>query len=221
MALFENAPLSYSLGLRLSRMSWTYSLFAVALLINAGTPGPSIAALVSRVISSGWRDVAPFVAAVWLGEVIWLTVAMAGLSALAETFHVAFLILKYCGIAYLAFLAWQMWHEPVATEEETLPEGRSGWSMFAAGMALTLGNPKIMVFYLALLPTLIDLSKATISLWAVVAAVTVVVLAGINIVWIMLAHNARKMLRTPRAAKIANRVGATSLGGAAAVIATR
>ncbi|SDX77869.1 LysE family translocator [Roseicitreum antarcticum] len=196
-------------------------LFAFALLINAGTPGPSIAALVSRVISNGWRDIAPFVAAMWLGEVIWLTVAVAGLSALAETFHIAFLMLKYCGVAYLAYLAWKMWHEPVTTEEETLPEGRSGWSMFAAGMALTLGNPKIMVFYLALLPTLIDLSNASMSLWAVVASVTVIVLAGIDIAWVALAHHARKMLKTPRAIKIANRVGATSLGGAAIVIASR
>lgn len=157
----------------------------------------------------------------WVGEVIWLSVAMAGLSTLAETFHVAFQILKYCGVAYLVFLAWQMWREPVAEENEALPEGRTGWSMFAAGMALTLGNPKIMVFYLALLPTIIDLSNATLSLWAIVAAITVFVLAGIDVVWIMLAHHARKMLRTPRAVKIANRVGATSLGGAAAVIATR
>lgn len=196
-------------------------LFAAALFINAGTPGPSIAALVSRVISSGWRDIAPFVAAMWVGEVIWLTVAMAGLSALAETFHVTFLVLKYCGVAYLAFLAWNMWHEPVAIENEALPEGRSGWSMFATGMALTMGNPKIMVFYLALLPTLVDLTNATISLWAIVATVTIIVLAGIDIAWIALAHHARKLLRTPRAVKIANRVGATSLGGAAAVIASR
>lgn len=195
--------------------------FAFALLINAGTPGLSITALVSRVISSGWRDIAPFVAAMWIGEVIWLTVAMAGLSALAETFHVAFMILKYCGVAYLAYLAWKMWHEPVSTQDETLPERHSGGSMFAAGVALTIGNPKIMVFYLALLPSLIDITNATVSLWAILATVTVIVLAGIDIAWIALAHHARKMLRTPRAVKIANRVGATSLGGAAAVIASR
>ncbi len=93
-------------------------LFAFALLINAGTPGPSIAALVSRVISSGWRDIAPFVAAMWIGEVLWLTVAMAGLSAIAESFQAAFLILKYCGVVYLAYLAWKMWQEPVATDDE-------------------------------------------------------------------------------------------------------
>ncbi|WP_418594880.1 LysE family translocator [Ponticoccus sp. (in: a-proteobacteria)] len=197
------------------------SLFAAALILNAGTPGPSIAALVSRVITRGCRDVAPFVAAMWLGEVIWLTLAMAGLSALAESFHIAFVVLKYLGVAYLLYLAWRMWTEPVADEGEALPEATSGWSMFGAGMALTLGNPKIMVFYLALLPTLIDLSGVTVALWAAVAAVTVASLALVDLAWIAAAHQARRLLRTPRAVRIANRVGAASLGGAAGVIATR
>lgn len=197
-------------------------LFALALMVNAGVPGPSIAALVSRVIARGWRDIAPFVAAMWIGEVIWLTVAMAGLAALAESFQTAFAILKYCGVAYLIFLAWKMWREPVTTvDSETIPVRKSQWSMFAAGMALTLGNPKIMVFYLALLPTLIDLTHATLSMWAILAALTLIVLAGIDCAWIALAHHARKLLRTPRAVRLADRVGATSLGGAAAVIATR
>lgn len=62
-------------------------IFAFALLLNAGTPGPSVAALVSRVITRGWRDIMPFVAAMWIGEVIWLTMAMAGLTAMAQTFQ--------------------------------------------------------------------------------------------------------------------------------------
>ncbi|WP_299682579.1 LysE family translocator [uncultured Roseobacter sp.] len=197
------------------------ALFATALILNAGTPGPSIAALVSRVISRGWRDVAPFVAAMWIGEVLWLTVAMAGLSALAETFHLAFVVLKYLGVAYLIWLAWKMWTEPVATEGESIPERKSGWSMFAAGMALTIGNPKIMVFYLALLPNLIDLTNATVALWAVVSVVTVASLALVDLAWIVAAHHARRLLRTPRAMRVANRVGAVSLGGAAGVIASR
>ena len=197
------------------------AIFAFALILNAGTPGPSIAALVSRVITRGWTDVAPFVAAMWLGEVIWLTLVMTGLSALAETFHTAFIILKYAGVAYLLWLAFRMWTQPVSTDGEALPDTRSGWSMFATGMALTLGNPKIMVFYLALLPTLIDLSSATVSLWALVASVTVGSLALVDFAWIAAAHHARRFLKTPRAVQVANRVGATSLGGAAVVIASR
>lgn len=197
------------------------ALFAAALILNAGTPGPSIAALVSRVITRGWRDIAPFVLAMWLGEVLWLTLAMAGLSALAETFHLAFVALKYLGVAYLIWLAWRMWKAPAATQEDALSQTRSNWSMFLAGMALTLGNPKIMVFYLALLPTLIDLGGVTLWSWALVAAVAVASLAAVDLAWITAAHHLQRLLRTPRAVRIANRIGATSLGGAAVMIAAR
>ncbi len=197
------------------------AIFAGALLLNAGTPGPSIAALVSRVITSGWRDVIPFVAAMWIGEVIWLTVAMAGLTALAQSFQFGFHVLKWLGVAYLCWLAFKMWHKPVGESADDLPRRASPLSMFAAGMALTLGNPKIMVFYLALLPSLIDLSATGLREWAILAAVTLVTLAAIDLTWTFLAHKARLLLRTPRATRIANRIGAVALGGAAAAIATR
>lgn len=85
------------------------TLFIGALLIAAGSPGPSIAALVSRVITGGWRGVLPFIAAMWIGEVIWLTLALAGLSQLAAQFHLGFVVLKWLGIAYLLWMALGMW----------------------------------------------------------------------------------------------------------------
>ncbi|MGL5009795.1 MAG: LysE family translocator [Paracoccaceae bacterium] len=197
------------------------AIFAAALLLHAGTPGPSIAALVSRVISNGWRDIAPFLLALWIGEVIWLTMAMAGLTALAQTFQLGFQILKWLGIAYLCWLAYKMWHQPVSQNAADLPRRASPWSMFAAGMALTLGNPKIMVFYIAILPSLIDLTSVGLQEWAVLALVTLAVLATIDLAWTFLAHKARILLRTPRAIRIANRISAATLGTAAAVIASR
>ena len=196
-------------------------IFAGALLLNAGTPGPSIAALVSRVITNGWRDVLPFVAAMWVGEVIWLTMAMAGLTALAQTFQFGFHILKWLGIAYLCWLAFKMWRQPVGEIADNLPRRSSPLSMFGAGMALTLGNPKNMVIYFALLPSLIDFSMGGFQEWAILSAVTLITLAAIDLTWTFLAHKARLLLRTPRATRIANRIGAVTLGGAAAAIATR
>lgn len=84
-------------------------VFAGALLIAAGSPGPSIAALVARVLSKGARDVLPFLSAMWIGEAIWLSFAVAGLAAIAETFHWMFVAIKWAGVAYLLFLAWKMW----------------------------------------------------------------------------------------------------------------
>lgn len=196
-------------------------LFAGALFLNAGVPGPSVAALVSRVITNGWRNVLPFIAAMWIGEVVWLSMAMAGLTALAQTFQLGFHILKWVSIAYLCWLAVRMWRKPVNEGGEELPQRTSSWSMFSAGMALTLGNPKIMVFYLALLPSFVDLSKAGIGMWAVLASITLVTLAVIDLTWTFLAHRARVLLRTPGAVRLANRIGAVAMGGAAAVIAAR
>jgi threonine/homoserine/homoserine lactone efflux protein len=196
--------------------------FALALLLNAGTPGPSIAALVSRVITDGWRDVAPFLAALWVGELLWLTCSMAGLTALAETFYVGFAALKWLGIAYLLWLAWKMWTrrvDDVATE--AMPRRGGAWSMFGAGMALTLGNPKIMVFYLALLPSLVDVSSFHLGYWAVVCGVALAVLVTVDVTWVVVADRVRHVIRTPRALRIANRVSAGAMTGAAIAIATR
>jgi threonine/homoserine/homoserine lactone efflux protein len=201
-------------------------IFAGALVLAAGSPGPSIAALVARVTARGWRDVLPFAAAMWLGEALWLTLAVYGLAALAETLHGAFLVVKYLGVAYLLYLAWKMWHAPVApTSASPTPAGRSrrrsGRGMVLAGLAVTLGNPKIMVFYLALLPTIIDLAGITLVGWLELTATMLVILAAIDLGYIALAARARLLLRSPRALRIANRTSATFLGGAAATLATQ
>ena len=61
----------------------SFVLFAGVLAIAAGSPGPSIAALVARVLARGWREVLPFLAAMWIGEAVWLAVAVGGLAAVA------------------------------------------------------------------------------------------------------------------------------------------
>jgi len=196
-------------------------VFAGALFVAAGSPGPSIAALVSRVLTRGFRDVLPFLAAMWVGEVLWLTLAVAGLAAIAETFHLLFVAIKWMGIAYLLFLAWKMWTAPEAVDPATLAADRSPVRMFLAGLAVTLGNPKIMVFYLALLPSIVDLRAITVVGWAGLALTLLVVLVCIDLTWSLLAIQARRVLRSPRAVRRANRASATLMTGAAVAIATR
>jgi threonine/homoserine/homoserine lactone efflux protein len=197
-------------------------IFAGALLVAAGSPGPSIAALVSRVIARGWRDVVPFAAAMWLGEALWLTLAVYGLAALAEALHGTFLAVKYLGAAYLLYLAWRMWFAPVAIHPASpAPRSASGVRMFLAGLAVTLGNPKIMVFYLALLPSLIDLAGITPVAWLELTCTMLMVVAAIDLAYILLAARARRLFRSPRVLRLANRTSATILGGAAATLATQ
>lgn len=196
-------------------------IFAGALLVAAGSPGPSIAALVARVIAKGFRDVFPFLAAMWIGEAIWLSMAVFGLAFVAQTFHFAFLVVKWAGVAYLGWLAWKMWSAPVAVGDGDMPREDSPAKLFLAGMAVTLGNPKIMMFYLALLPTIIDLGSVTMLGWAELTVTMAVVLVAIDLVWVLAAAQGRRLLKSERAMKIANRVSACTMAGAAAAIAAR
>jgi len=196
-------------------------IFAAALFVAAGTPGPSIAALVARVVTRGFRDVFPFLAAMWIGEAIWLSMAVFGLAFVAQTFHLAFVVVKWVGVAYLAWLAWKMWNAPASVREDDMPRGDSPAKLFLAGMAVTLGNPKIMMFYLALLPTIIDLGAVTVLGWAELTLTMALVLVAIDLSWVFAAAQARKFLKSRRAVRIANRVSATAMAGAAVAIAAR
>jgi threonine/homoserine/homoserine lactone efflux protein len=194
-------------------------VFALALCVAAGSPGPSVAALVARVLTNGLRDVLPFLAAMWLGEALWLGCAVAGLAVVARTLGVVFLAIKLIGVAYLLFLAWKMWFAPIEVSKSELPSGQSAWRMFAAGLTVTLGNPKIMMFYLALLPTIVDLDRVGGTGWLELTAVTLLVLMTVDLAWALLAVRARRLLTSRKAVKIANRASATTMAGAAAVIA--
>lgn len=195
------------------------TMFAAALAIAAGSPGPSIAALVARVIARGPGAVLPFLAAMWLGEAMWLGCAVFGLAFVAQTFQLAFAVLKWAGVAYLLYLAWKMWTAP--TEAQALPDATSPWRLFGAGLAVTLGNPKIMVFYLALLPSLLDLAAVTFVGWVELTVVMALVLIAVDLAWVFGAAQARRLFQTPQGRRLANRLSAGMMAGAAGAIAAR
>lgn len=201
----------------------TIVIFAGALILAAGSPGPSIVALVSHVMARGWRDALPFAAAMWVGEVIWLSAAVFGLAALAQTLHFAFVFLKYLGVAYLLYLAWKMWFAPVDFSRDGHTDAPTGTPVrvFFGGFTVTMGNPKIMVFYLALLPNIVDLPSIDVGGWVALSLTVMVVLAAIDLTYMVLASRARRFLTRPSAARIAKRISALCMGGAAVTIAAK
>lgn len=197
-------------------------VFAGALFVAAASPGPGIAALVARVLGRGTAGAVAFTAGLAIGDVVWLGVAVAGMSALAQTFGGVFLVVKYAGAAYLLFLAWKLWTAapPVAVGGEP-PRPDPSWRLFLAGLAVTLGNPKVMVFYLALVPNLIDVTAISMLGFAELAAVLLGVLAIVFGFYIVLAARARRFLTSPRAVRAVNRTTGAVMAGAAVAIATR
>jgi threonine/homoserine/homoserine lactone efflux protein len=146
---------------------------------------------------------------------------VAGLAIVAQAFSAVFVIVKCLGVAYLLFLARKMWLAPSDVGRDRLPERRQPWRMFAAGMAVTLGNPKIALFYLALVPTMIDLQHVGLVSWLQLVTTMAAVLIAVDLGWALVAVRARRLLTNRRAVQVANRSSAALMASAAVAIAVK
>lgn len=196
-------------------------LFAAALTIAAAIPGPSIAALIARVLTQGPGRNIGFTAGLVVGDMLWLAAAVYGLAAVAAEAHQVIVVLKYLGAAYLIYLAYKMWTAPAADPLPSAPKGRKHLGSFAGGITMGLSNPKTMLFYLALVPNLIPLSQMEASTFAELVGVQAVVLTVVLGVYLFGATYARQFIASQRHMRIANRGSALLMGGAAALVATR
>jgi threonine/homoserine/homoserine lactone efflux protein len=130
--------------------------YSGALALAAAIPGPGITALVARALGSGFRSSLFMSLGLILGDLVYLTAVVLGLAIVAQTFGMVFLVVKWLGVAYLGYLAWTFWTRGVTAETVEARKGRDGFvPSLLAGLTLTLGNPKTMIFYLAVTPTIV------------------------------------------------------------------
>ncbi len=197
-------------------------VFSIALLVAAASPGPGIIAVVARVLAGGTGDVLAFAVALAIGDVIWLTLSIAGLAVLAQTFHALFVAVRWIGAGYLVYLGWKMWTAPAITPQAPdATRARNRTSMFLAGLTLALSNPKVMLFYLALLPVIVDVRHVSVLGYLELVLVTVAVLALVLGCYIVLAGRVRSFFNSPRAVRWVHRGSAGIMMGAAAWLAAR
>ena len=196
-------------------------VFALVFAVACASPGPTIAALVARVLGKGMAGAPAFCCGLMIGDLVWLACAVFGLAALAELFQPLFQVIKYLGAAYLLYLAWKMWTAPAAQPVNTALAKGDTVKLFFGGLALALGNPKTMLFYLALLPTVVSLSDLSWVGFAQLLAVIALVYGVVLCSYTLLAARARGLFRSARAMRIVNRTTGTVMAGAAVAVATR
>ena len=200
----------------------TLLAFAVAFFVFAASPGPDNMTIVARTISHGPASGIAYGLGTTLGVLVFLALAAFGLSVLAAEMGALMTVLRLAGAAYLVWMGFRLWTAtPVVPNLQPTGAPRGLFTIFATGVALNLGNPKMPLFYVALLPDVVGASL-TLShlgaLSAVVLAVEVLVVGG----HVLLATRARKLLRTPHVVRRANRVaGGVMIGAGVAVLAAR
>lgn len=135
------------------------ALFAATVFVLNATPGVDMALTVGATLRAGWRQGVAVVLGINLGCVFHTFAAAFGLAALLAASAEAFTVVKLAGAAYLLYVAWGMARaglRPVAASAEAAAVaptfGRGVWQGFLTNAL----NPKVALFYLALLPQFID-----------------------------------------------------------------
>jgi threonine/homoserine/homoserine lactone efflux protein len=200
----------------------TLIAFAAAFFVFAASPGPDNMTIVARTITHGAPSGIAYGLGTVAGILIFLTLAAFGLSLIAQEMGVAMTVLRYGGAAYLIWMGVKMWTAPaVVPQLQPVSERRGLFSIFLTGFVLNLGNPKMPLFYVALLPNIVGASLTVdhlAALAAVILCVEVVVIGG----HVLLAVKARKLLRSERVVRRVNRVaGGMMIGSGVAVAASR
>ncbi len=184
------------------------SLLTASVVISL-TPGAGAINTMSNSLSQGWRR------SIWgiLGQqaalVIHVAIVAAGVGLLVQRSPVLFEVVRYAGVAYLAFLGIRMFFsKPNVTDgSEIVFEAEPRWSMFRRGLWVNLLNPKAIVFYLAFVPSFVRPDQPQLPQYLVVMATTVTV--DIVVMWFFFAAVARpfrKWSATPQGAVTLNRI---------------
>jgi len=195
--------------------------FCAVYALAVATPGPGIAAIVARSLAHGFRGAPAFVAGFIVGDLLWFGIAATGLAALARTAATVFVAIKWAGVVYLLYLAWKLWTAPAERVAAVEDPRQHGWRAFLASLMLTLSNPKAVLFFLALLPTVIDLASMNLLRFIEISLAIVVIMPIVMFSYVFLAARAREMFTTPRAVRRLNRSSGIAMAGAAVVVATR
>ncbi len=194
-------------------------LYAGALLVLFLTPGPVWVALVARTLSGGFHGAWPLALGVVVGDVLWPFLAILGVSWIISVYADFLLVLKWVACITFILMGWLVIRsadKTIASDNRLTKPGM--WAGFLAGLAVILGNPKAILFYMGMLPGFFDLSALT---WADIAAICflsfLVPLIG-NLALALSIEKARALLTSPTALKRTNLTAGFLLVGVGLII---
>ena len=191
--------------------------FAVVALVLTLTPGLDTALVLRAALTEGRREAAATAGGIVAGLFVWGAAAAVGVSALLTASELAFDVLRYAGAVYLLwFGARLLWRATRSRPAVPVPEdaaGRSAWRAARVGLFTNLLNPKVGVFYVALLPQFLPAGSDPLLVGLLLAGVH----ALLSVVWfgllIALAALLSRRLRRPATLRTIDGVTGVTLVG--------
>ncbi|OKJ15887.1 lysine transporter LysE [Kitasatospora sp. CB01950] len=196
--------------------------FALVVGLLTLTPGLDTALILRTAALGGRRQAWGVVLGIQTGTLLWGAASAAGLSVLLTASRAAYETLRWAGVCYLLWMGVQMLRnrhqETDLAAEETVNSG-GWWAGWRRGTLTNLLNPKVGVFYVAVLPPFIPADEPHLAAGVLLTSVHVVEGTLWSAVLIAFAHTLRNWLRRPAARRVLDRITGTAVIGFGAKLA--
>lgn len=196
-------------------------IYAGTLTLAAATPGPAIISIVTTAITKKWKTVGALALGVAIGDLPLAILVLLGLAFVVQSLGWLFVFLKFAGAAYLLWLGLKLWFSNGGTRDRSQVRGTSALRSFLVGMAISLSNPKAILFHAGIMPLLLDLRHVTIFEVATVGFLILCIDLSVCFGYAIAGFQARGFFRIPRRIRLMNRVAGSAMIGTGILVASR
>lgn len=196
-----------------------FIILVAIMALMAAVPSTSVVVVVSRSVTHGFASGAAAAAGIVSGDLVFVAVALAGVSAVASTLGEYFVVAKILGGLYLIWLGISLLRRRGATQAG-VPGGASLLHSYLSGLLLTLGDLKAVFFYASLLPAFVEVGQLGVAGSAAVVSATVLTVGTVKLAYAYASHRAGVMARTRRhGGAVTGIAGGVAVGAGVLVLA--
>lgn len=165
-----------------------FALFGIMACL-AALPSSSVALVVVHSAAANLRSGLAVSLGIVAGDLLFATLAVVGMTTLAEALGSLFILLRYCAAAYLLWLGVGLIRSATSDASKSeFPVARTLHGSFLAGFLLTLGDVKAILFYASLFPAFVDLANLSAGDMAIIMVITALAVGGVKVVYAVAAQ---------------------------------
>lgn len=153
----------------------TYLIFAIASLITVLTPGAATIAIASQGASNGTAKALAGVCGIAGANAIYFVLSATGIASLILASHMVFLVIKWVGVAYLAWLGLNaLFRSSLAVSIDKKGSNASRKALFLQGAVIEFANPKALLYFAAIVPQFLDLQAPILPQFLIMGVTTLI-----------------------------------------------
>jgi len=196
-----------------------YGSFIMAIVVFQLIPGAGTITILNATARNGIGSGMKAVFGTLSGDLLYMLAAVLGLAAILSAYPGILAGAQWIGVAYLCWIGWRLLRASVIDQPTATASEQIGWAFFRQALAVSLTNPKVIMFFMAFFPLFLSAESTPVTLLRLMAHVTVISLLYQTGLVLVGNAAARRLSKWRYARLVATRLAGVALIGFGAKLA--